>query len=398
MSAASRRWRLVLVGAVVAGLFVVPAQAFASGSISPKAKKAIRAQLRKTVKKNPGVLRHRSFLKKAALVNFKLPVTIRLRNPCTTENGANPAPTVGGNPVGVALSTNCLTQGTALNERTVPSATVNLGPSLGTASDRGRRLARGGRRVQRHVRRRRTGQRQHQAAPVDQALPQHVVRSAAVERRLRGSDEAQRRELPEGDVVHDRPVGDRRRAGLRRLREHDDVERRPRCRRATTRCSTASRRRSRRRVPDRRRHSRVPVLRPGRARRARRPRPATSRTTRALTRSTRSRPAASSATTTGSAPTRTRSRPARRRRTRATRPLRCRSTTTRPTRCCARTRCDLAIAPGRHLGEHERRHAGDPRRSRRPLRARRTSRSATPVARRTCSGTSRARTSASTSP
>ncbi len=100
MSEASRRWRFVLVGAVVTGLFVVPAQSFASGSISPKAKKAIRAQLRKSVKKNPSVLRHRSFLKKAALVNFKLPVTIRLRNPCTQENGANPAPTVGGNPVG----------------------------------------------------------------------------------------------------------------------------------------------------------------------------------------------------------------------------------------------------------------------------------------------------------
>jgi hypothetical protein len=132
MSAASRQWRHVLVGAVIAGLAIVPAQAFASGSISPKAKKAIRAELRRTVKKNPGAIRHRSFLRKAALVNFKLPVTIRLRNPCTTENGANPSPTVGGNPVGVALSSNCLTQGTALNETTVPSATVNLGPSLGT--------------------------------------------------------------------------------------------------------------------------------------------------------------------------------------------------------------------------------------------------------------------------
>ena len=95
------------------------AEAFAAHSISPKAKKAIRAELRKTIKKDPGAIRHRSFLRKAALVNFNLPVTIRLRNPCTTENGANPAPTVGGNPVGVALSTNCLTQGTALNERTI---------------------------------------------------------------------------------------------------------------------------------------------------------------------------------------------------------------------------------------------------------------------------------------
>jgi hypothetical protein len=132
MSTASRRWRHVLVGAVIAGLAIVPAQAFGARSISPKAKKAIRAELRKAVKKNPSVIRRRAFLRKAALVNFSLPVTIRLRNPCTTENGANPAPTVGGNPVGVALSTNCLTQGTALNERTLPSAKVNLGPSLGT--------------------------------------------------------------------------------------------------------------------------------------------------------------------------------------------------------------------------------------------------------------------------
>ncbi len=133
MSAASRRWRYVLVGAVVAGLAVAPAQSFAANSVSPKAKKAIRAQLRKAVKKSPGVVRQRSFLRKAALVNFNLPVTIRLRNPCTNENGANPGPTVGGNPVGVALTNqNCLTQGTALNQRTIPSATVNLGPSLGT--------------------------------------------------------------------------------------------------------------------------------------------------------------------------------------------------------------------------------------------------------------------------
>jgi len=111
---------------------MVPAQAIASGSLSLKSKQAIRADLRKIVKRNPGAIRHRSFLRKAALVNFKLPVTIRLRNPCTTENGANPSPTVGGNPSGLLLSQNCATQGTALNERTIPSATVNLGPSLGT--------------------------------------------------------------------------------------------------------------------------------------------------------------------------------------------------------------------------------------------------------------------------
>ncbi|HMS61696.1 MAG TPA: hypothetical protein PKD63_05395 [Solirubrobacteraceae bacterium] len=134
MLASKRPWRRVLAAAVIASFAVVPASAPAASAqkLSPKAKKAIRAELRKTVKKNPGAVRRKSFLRRAALVNFKLPVTIRLRNPCTTENGQNPQPTVGGNPVGVALSTNCLTQGTALNQRTVPTANVNLGPSLGT--------------------------------------------------------------------------------------------------------------------------------------------------------------------------------------------------------------------------------------------------------------------------
>ncbi len=129
MSTTSRRWRHVLVGAVIAGLAIVPAQASAARTISPKAKKAIRAELRKAVKKNPGVMRRRAFLRKAALVNFNLPVTIRLRNPCDTAQN----PTGSTSPGGALLTTqNCATQGTALNERTVPSAKVNLGPSLGT--------------------------------------------------------------------------------------------------------------------------------------------------------------------------------------------------------------------------------------------------------------------------
>ena len=129
-----RRHVLQVVALVTAVALVFGAFAGSAGAKKvTKAQKAkIRAELRKQVKRNPGVVKRHSFLKKAALVNFKLPVTIRLRNTCTTENGQNPQPTVGGNPVGVALSTNCMTQGTALNQRTVPTARVNLGPSLGS--------------------------------------------------------------------------------------------------------------------------------------------------------------------------------------------------------------------------------------------------------------------------
>ena len=129
-----RRHVLQVVALVTAVALVFGAFAGSAGAkkISKSQKAKIRAELRKSVKKNPGVVKRRAFLRKAALVNFKLPVTIRLRNAC--ENSQNPAPTVGGNPVGLALSTNCLQQGTALNQRTVPSANVNLGPSLGTRS------------------------------------------------------------------------------------------------------------------------------------------------------------------------------------------------------------------------------------------------------------------------
>ena len=95
----------------------------ASSARKAAARKAVvRRQLRRELRRSPAALRRRSFLRRAALVNFKLPVTIRLRNPCMTENGQNPAPGGG---------QNCLTQGTALNQRTIPSANVNLGPSLG---------------------------------------------------------------------------------------------------------------------------------------------------------------------------------------------------------------------------------------------------------------------------
>src|SRR4051812_47726610 len=68
---------------------------------TPHGKSAVRKQLLRDVKRNPSIVRKRSFLKRAALVNFKLPVTIRLRT------GSNPA----------------------LNNPN--RATIDLGPSLG---------------------------------------------------------------------------------------------------------------------------------------------------------------------------------------------------------------------------------------------------------------------------
>ena len=78
---------LVVIAALAVGVVATPASAKMSG----KQKAQIRAKLRKQVKKHPGVIRKKSFLKKAALVNFRLPVTIQLRggNTATNPNAAS---------------------------------------------------------------------------------------------------------------------------------------------------------------------------------------------------------------------------------------------------------------------------------------------------------------------
>ena len=73
---------LVVIAALAVGVVATPASAKMSG----KQKAQIRAKLRKQVKKHPGVIRKKSFLKKAALVNFRLPVTIQLRGGDTATN------------------------------------------------------------------------------------------------------------------------------------------------------------------------------------------------------------------------------------------------------------------------------------------------------------------------
>ena len=117
---------LVTAVALVFGAFAGSASA---KKLTKGQKAKVRAELRKQVKKNPGAVKRKSFLRRAALVNFKLPVTIRLRNTCDPAQN----PTGSATPGGPLLTTeNCAAQGTALNQRTIPSATVNLGPSLGS--------------------------------------------------------------------------------------------------------------------------------------------------------------------------------------------------------------------------------------------------------------------------
>jgi hypothetical protein len=96
---------LVVITALSVGLLAGPASA-KTHRMSAKQKAHIRAQLRKQVKKNPKVISRRAFLKKASLVNFKLPVTIRLRG-ATGPNAATSNPN---------------------------DASIDLGPSLGQRS------------------------------------------------------------------------------------------------------------------------------------------------------------------------------------------------------------------------------------------------------------------------
>lgn len=126
-----RRHVLQVVALVTAVALVFGAFAGSAGAkkLTKKQKAKIRAELRKQVKKNPAAVKRRSFLRRAGLVDFKLPITIRLRNVCDSTQQVAPGVDV---PGGTSLTTEtCRTQGTALNQRTIPSARVNLGPSLG---------------------------------------------------------------------------------------------------------------------------------------------------------------------------------------------------------------------------------------------------------------------------
>ena len=77
---------LVMVFALSA-IIVAPA----SAKLTKHQKANIRHQLRKQIKKNPRLIHSKRFIKRASLVNFKLPVTIRLRgsNSASNPNNAN---------------------------------------------------------------------------------------------------------------------------------------------------------------------------------------------------------------------------------------------------------------------------------------------------------------------
>jgi hypothetical protein len=80
VSLKSSLWRylgLLAVAALAVGVFAGPASA---KKMSAKQRAAVRTQLRKQLKKNPAVISRKSFIKRASLVNFVLPVTIRLRD------------------------------------------------------------------------------------------------------------------------------------------------------------------------------------------------------------------------------------------------------------------------------------------------------------------------------
>jgi hypothetical protein len=91
VSLRSSLWRylgLLAVAALAAGVFAGPASA---KKLSAKQRAAVRTQLKKQIKKNPAVINRKSFVKRASLVNFKLPVTIALRGgkTATNPNSAN---------------------------------------------------------------------------------------------------------------------------------------------------------------------------------------------------------------------------------------------------------------------------------------------------------------------
>ena len=87
MSLRRRALRVVALATAVAMVFGAFAGSASAKKISKKQKAAITKQLRKQIKKNPRVIRSKSFLRKAGLVDFKLPVTIRIRGACPAGVG-----------------------------------------------------------------------------------------------------------------------------------------------------------------------------------------------------------------------------------------------------------------------------------------------------------------------
>jgi len=106
---------LVVVASLSVGLMadVAAAKPAKTHKMSAKHKRLVRAKLRKQIRKNPAVIKRKSFLRKASLVNFKLPVTLRLR--------------------GAGVPNNNTSNGNAFPAGSNPNrANVDLGSSLGS--------------------------------------------------------------------------------------------------------------------------------------------------------------------------------------------------------------------------------------------------------------------------
>ena len=122
---------LVTAVALVFGAFAGSAGA---KKLSKSQKAHIRASLRKQVKKNPGAVKRRAFLRGRRLS------TSSCRSPfvCATRarrrTGRTPARSVEREhePAAVDAQPELGVAGTALNQRSIPSALVNFGPSLGS--------------------------------------------------------------------------------------------------------------------------------------------------------------------------------------------------------------------------------------------------------------------------
>jgi hypothetical protein len=118
VSLRSSLWRylgLLAVAALAVGVLAGPASA---KKLSAKQRAAISKQLRKQVKKNPGIINRKSFIKRASLVNFVLPVTVALRSGDKPGTPANEGATLNPNEARLDL-------GASLGQRQ-----VNLGGSL----------------------------------------------------------------------------------------------------------------------------------------------------------------------------------------------------------------------------------------------------------------------------
>jgi hypothetical protein len=107
----SSRHTRSLFGVMLAVVFALSAVvvAPASAKLTKHQKAHVRKQLKRAIKKNPKLIRSKHFIKRASLVNFKLPVTIRLRD---------------GDIAGTSLVNESATRNTN-------RATIDLGASLG---------------------------------------------------------------------------------------------------------------------------------------------------------------------------------------------------------------------------------------------------------------------------